>query len=106
MIDTSKVRKITRDEILEIYEKTTFSNHAKERMLERGAALQDVIASPLAYGNTDGTINIQSRLKEQEYFVFAPVDDGYLMITYKENSHNGVSLQRKYELALKGYERK
>lgn len=106
MIDTSKVRKITRNEILEIYEKAVFSNHAKERMIQRGAALQDIIASPLAYVNTDGTINIQSRLKEHEYFVFAPVDDKYLMITYKENSHNGISLERKYQLALKGYERK
>lgn len=106
MIDTSKVRELTREEILVIYNNTSFSNHAKERMLERKAALQDIIRSPLAYVNTDGSINIQNRIKPREYFVFVKTDTGFLMITYKEQSLNGVSLRKKYQLALKGYGRK
>lgn len=106
MIDTSKVRELTHEEVLLIYENTSFSNHARDRMVEREAVLQDIISSPLAYINTDGTINIQNRVKPKEYFVFAKTDRGFIVITYKEQSKNGISLRKKYQLALKGYERK
>ena len=106
MIDTSKVRELTHEEILKIYENTSFSMHAKERMRERKATLGDIINSPLAYINTDGSINIQNRIKPKEYFVFGKINTGFILITYKEQSLNGVSLRKKYQLALKGYERK
>lgn len=106
MIDTSKVRELTHEEILKIYENTSFSMHANERMRERKATLGDIINSPLAYINTDGSINIQNRIKPKEYFVFGKINTGFILITYKEQSLNGISLRKKYQLALKGYERK
>lgn len=106
MIDTSKVRELTREEVLIVYEYASLSNHARDRMVERKATLRGIIGSPLAYINTDGTINIQNRVKPKEYFVFAKTDRGFIMITYKEQSNNGISLRKKYQLALKGYERK
>lgn len=60
----------------------------------------------LAYYNTDGSINVA--INRWEYFVF--VWDNkmrkYVMVTFKEKSHNNIDIFKKRELAVKGYDRK
>lgn len=94
---------LTKEEINYIAESYRLSAHATQRVSERlmnGDIKNAILNSILAYYNTDGTINVA--IDECSYFVFT--DNGY-MITFKEPSHNGVTVYKKWELAKKGISR-
>ena len=60
----------------------------------------------LAYFNTDGSVNIA--LGDYEYFVFSYNEnrDNWTMVTYKEPSWYGISIQQKRKMAIDGFDRK
>lgn len=100
---------VTPTELADIAEHICLSKHAREQLNIRNfgtnkADIRAVVLNPLlAYYNTDGSINIA--VNRWEYFVFMKMDFGYLMITYKEQSHNGIDIFAKREMAIRGYGR-
>lgn len=60
----------------------------------------------LAYFNTDGSVNIA--IGDYEYFVFCYNEDknNWTMVTYKEPSWYGISIQQKRQMAIDGFDRK
>ena len=60
----------------------------------------------LAYFNTDGSVNIA--IGDYEYFVFCYNEDrdNWTMVTYKEPSWYGISIQQKRKMAIDGFDRK
>lgn len=83
------------------------SIHAGERIAKRKADIdiKSIILNPLlAYYNTDGSINIA--LNEYEYLVVKKhKDNTYIIITFKEKSHNNINIFQKRKLAQQGYSR-
>lgn len=100
---------LTAVELNNIANHLTLSYHAKEQLTVRNFGtdlnkIKTAILNPiLAYYNTDGSINIARN--RWEYFVIVPKKDGFLMITYKEQSHNGIDIYAKRNLAIRGYGR-
>lgn len=94
------VRQINKSEIIQIYKNAVVSKHARKRLSERGATLEDMLKSTFAYVNVDGSINIA--INDYEYFVFVEKKDCHLLITYKERSKNNITVAQKYMIALNG----
>jgi hypothetical protein len=83
------------------------TKHAEERIQERFETLDrnkikmSMLNSILSYKNTDNSFNIA--INEFEYFVVKYNEYGIpIIITFKERSHNNISVYDKYILALKG----
>ena len=83
------------------------SIHAEEQIEKRKADIdiKSIILNPLlAYYNTDGSMNIA--LNEYEYLVVKKhKDNTYIIITFKEKSHNNINIFQKRKLAQQGYAR-
>jgi hypothetical protein len=98
-------------ELEEIACNLEISRHAVDRIMERSgfetiADVQNAIRKPLlAYFNTDYSINVA--VDKYNYFVVVKkrYGDGYLVVTYKEKSHNNIDIYKKMGLARKGVER-
>jgi hypothetical protein len=97
------VRQLSKAEIKEIYGQLEITNHARKRMIERGADITDFLKSNFAYVNVDGSINVA--VNDYEYIVVVKKPDCYLIITYKEPSKNGITIGQKYMIALNGRQR-
>lgn len=101
---------LTQSELLEIASNFIISRHAKDRLLERSdfdtvEKIKEKILNPyVAYFNTDGSINIA--VDKYNYFVVVERNDGgFLIVTYKEPSLNGIDILTKQSLAKKGKSR-
>lgn len=95
---------LTRDELLEISNNFTLTNHAKERIKERlgNKTLEDIkqyILKPyLAWRNVDDCINLA--INKKEYFVISKNPNTYVIITLKEMSKNNVTADEKFQMAF------
>lgn len=60
----------------------------------------------LAYINTDGSINVA--LSDYDYFVFAynETKENWTLVTFKETSWYGITIQEKHKMAINGFARK
>ena len=102
----NKGQKLEKWELEEIANNFSLSYHARQRLEERGKEIDVknlILNSCLAYYNTDGTINIAK--DKYFYLVVAIKTDGYTVVTYKEKSHNGITIFEKRALALRGVKR-
>lgn len=99
---------LTKDELQEIYSKLSYTNHVMERLSERqDVNIEELFKNPvLAYFNTDGSVNIAK--DEYNYLVCAYSEDydNWRAITWKEKSHNNITIFQKQEFAKNGYDRK
>ena len=107
MIIKNRGQLLEKEELKEIANNFILSEHAKLRISQRFPTLniRKCILNPvLAYWNTDGSINIA--LNRFEYLVFVKKGYKFLIVTFKEKSHNGIDIFQKRKLALAGYSRK
>lgn len=93
-------------ELMEIVEHLRFSNHGLERLYQRGDSPSlvrgKIITCEYAYFNTDYSINIV--LNDSQCYVIVKDSYGFLLVTYKEDTHT--SMAKKRRLAMQGIERK
>ena len=93
-------------ELNEVAEHLRFSKHGFERLNQRGDNPENVknkiLACDYAYFNTDYSINIV--LNDFQCYVIVKDLSGFLLVTYKEDTHT--SMARKRKLAMQGIERK
>lgn len=94
-LSNNEIKKIVSSDII-------LTNHAKERMKQRGVTLDDFKRVNFAYRNTDGTFNMT--FDNLTYFVVKKDKNAYVMITYKGVSHNGFTVRQKYRMAQRGHE--
>jgi len=103
------LKRLNKNELIEIAYNIQLSNHSKEKLLDRLNIdyrynldqLRDyIINSDLAYVNTDNAINIA--FSKDTYLVVAQFDNYYRVITFKEPSKNYYTVYDKYNMALKG----
>lgn len=87
------------------------TKHATERLQERFGTTdrqtikKAILNSFFSYKNTDNSYNVA--INEYEYFVFKFNEDNQpIMITFKEKSHNDITIYDKFIMALNGYDRK
>lgn len=96
---------LTRAELNEIIENLKFSKHSIERLAQRGSTKADVyktLENPfLAYFNTDYSINVSPN--NNQCYVIVKIDNGYLVVTYKEDTH--CPMTKKQMLAVMGIDR-
>ena len=100
-------QRLNTSELEEIANNYIITKHAKERIHNRFPELNvtKAIKEPLlAYFNTDGSVNIA--LNEFEYLVVGTDRIPYPIITFKEKSHNNITIFEKQEMAQNGYNRK
>lgn len=101
-----KMFNIQQDELNTIAGTIELTTHAKDRLKERFnitdiEILKKMIKQPYkAWNNTDGTISIA--FSNEYYIVVQPKPNKYVVITAKEPSKNGISVDSKYDMALKG----
>jgi hypothetical protein len=96
---------LNEEELKEIAERFTISQHAKDRIIERynNIDIKKAILHPvIAYYNTDRSVNIA--INGFEYIVISPYT--YKVITLKERSLNSIDIFTKRELAVAGKARK
>lgn len=99
---------LTEGELQEIHSKLQFTNHVIERLNERqDVNIEELFKNPvLAYFNTDGTVNIA---KDEFNYLVCAYDEYYDIwkaVTWKEKSHNNITIFQKQEFAKNGYDRK
>ena len=102
--------KLSREELTDLVMGMRFTNHAKIRITERingmnfhecmGKLITQVLDENFGYMNTDGCINVA--VTKNTYIVVKPLEDDYLVITYKEDSQSGFTIYDKYHMALEG----
>ena len=83
------------------------TTHARFRILQRSTRndiRRMILNSPLAWRNTDGTINIA--IDYYHYIVVGEVDGKFKIITYQGRSYNGYSVVDKFVIAYRGIDRK
>lgn len=97
---------LTREELKEIASNLFITDHAKERMKER-LNTEDVeiikkhITHPyLAWRNYDKAINIA--IDKYTCMIIEKADNGYVLVTIKEASKNGVTTDTKFSMAFSG----
>lgn len=95
---------LKREELDKISKSFTITKHALERMNQRGLKPSEVISvlrNPYSsFLNTDGTVNVAK--DKHHYLVFGKDrkdPNKWVIITYKEQSKNNVSFERKQFLA-------
>lgn len=110
-----KLYKLNEQDLQNVAANLSYSRHAKKQIKERlGVDVENstgkidlefmVMDSKLAYVNTDKAINIA--FSKTTYLVVAQNTNGtYYVITFKEPSHNKITVEDKYNLALKGVKR-
>lgn len=93
-------------EIKEITNFLRFSNHGLQRLYQRGDSpslvKQKIINCDYAYFNTDYSINVV--LNDFQCYVIVKDCYGFLLVTYKEDTHTSMAKKRK--LAIQGIERR
>ncbi len=102
---------LSEEELDNISNHIELSFHASKRIEERGKNLgrkldyiSEIKKSSFAYLNNDGTYNVGLN-GTKCYFVIKPTKNSFFVITFKEESNNKISLQRKRELCLNGVTR-
>ena len=113
-------RKISKELVRLIKDTFIITRHCKKRILERmyedspsptGKELYEMIAYDLennfiAYRNVDNSINIAVNLYEYYVIVYDKRLEKYVIITFKERSHNDITILDKYEMAKQGIRRR
>jgi len=104
------IYQLSEKEIITLIRNMRFTNHSKDRIIERIDAIDFdrkislmkklIREQAFAYMNNDGCINVA--VTETTYIVAKPLDRCYLIVTYKEPSNNNYTVRDKYTFALMG----
>ena len=98
---------LKREELEQISKNYIITKHAFQRMKERGlkpSEIPVILRNPYSsFVNTDGSVNVAK--DSNHYLVFAKDrknPEGWVIITYKEQSKHNISFERKQFLAFLG----
>lgn len=99
---------LTESELDEIASNFYISNHAYERLSQRGNVdIRQLLKKPLvAYFNTDGSVNVAKDEYNYLVFDFDTKHNNWCLVTWKEESWYGKTVFEKQAMAKNGYERK
>ena len=101
---------LTARELQEIADNFHITEHARARIKERlldEKEIIEVLKKPLlAFWNTDYSVNVAKDKFNYLVFEWSIEEEKWILLTYKEESHNGIDIFKKQSLAKLGKDRK
>lgn len=103
-----KFRYISKTELKYIYNNMFITNHAKQRMKERGAKISDFLESDIHYQGLDKSYNIA--VNDYEYFVVehnvnynkGKKQKRYTLVTFNARGRDNITIQDKIAMEKEG----
>lgn len=111
MILKNRGEELTKQDLEEISQNFRCSRHAKEQLERRlingeRVSIRKLLKDPLlAYFNTDQSINVALDKFHYAVIVYSEREGFFKVVTWKEDSWNGIDIYKKQELAKQGISR-